>query len=163
MGVKSLVSLAAVAMLVMAGPSIAESEKGQGQGQAKAQSGTPPVPQARAHDDHAHAGSDQKMTHGQVVSECNHRANERKLKDKDRKHFVEWCTERGEQYRFDDRRYSYDRDCYERADGKGLSGTARMVFVADCTAKRDRDYEREREQDRDGKVRGLDQPSTQKN
>lgn len=161
MRVKSLVSLAAVALLVLAGPSNAEPEKGQGQGQARAQSNAPP--QSQAHDDRAHAGSDRKMTHGQVVSECNHRANERKLKGKDRKHFVEWCTERGERYRFDDRRYSYDKDCYQRADSKGLSGTARMVFVADCAAKRDREYEREREQDRDGKVRGLDLPSIHKN
>jgi hypothetical protein len=96
-----------------------------------------------------HDDQQQKMTHGQVVSECNHRANERKLKGKDRKHFVEWCTERGERYSFDDRRYRYDEDCYKQADRKGLSGTARMTFIAGCAAKRDQDYERTRERDRD--------------
>lgn len=151
MGCKSLVSLVAVAMLVMAAPSGAEPNKGQdqGQGQSKGQG-----QDHRYHDDKDREDKDRddkqkKMTHGQVVSECNHRANERKLKGKDRKHFVEWCTERGERYRFDDRRYKYDEDCYDRADRKNLSGLKHETFIAECTAKRDRDYDRERERDRD--------------
>ncbi len=137
MNVKCLASLAAVAMLVIAGPSSAEPKKGEGQAQ----------PQGPVHEDQSHAkdDKDRKMTHGEVVSECNHRANQRELKAKDRKHFVEWCTERGENYRFDDRRYRYDRDCYERADSKGLAGTARMIFIADCAAGQDREYERDKD------------------
>ena len=167
MGYTPLLSLAAVAMLVVAGPVHAEPKQGQGQdqgqsqgkaqGQGKSQAQGPEQAQYRSEgpprDDRDNGKGDKdkgekKMTHGQVVSECNHRANERKLQGKDRQHFVEWCTERGERYKFDDRRYSYDRDCYQKADRKGLSGTARMAFVADCGAKRDRDYERERERDR---------------
>lgn len=166
MGFKSLVSLAAVAMLVIAGPSNAEPNKdkdkgqgqaqaqGQGHGQGQGQGQSKGQGQGQSHDDHHYAQDDKgkgekKMTHGQVVSECNHRANERKLKGKDRQRFVEWCTDRGERYTFDDRRYKYDEDCYKRADRKDLSGIKRTTFIAECAAKRDRDYDRERERDRD--------------
>lgn len=162
MGLKSLVSLAAVAMLVIAGPSNAEPNKdkvqgqaqAQGQGQSKGPGQGQPQSKAQAHDDHHYAKDDKgkgekKMTHGQVVSECNHRANERKFEGKDRQRFVEWCTDRGERYTFDDRRYKYDEDCYKRADRKDLSGIKRTTFIAECAAKRDRDYDRERERDRD--------------
>jgi hypothetical protein len=92
------------------------------------------------------AGKDQKPEHdgnddgnrGQVVSECNHRANSKELKGKERKEYVEWCTERGERYHYDDRRYDQDRSCYRRADEKGLSGDFRRVFVQDCLRKQEK-------------------------
>jgi len=70
--------------------------------------------------------------HGQVVSECNHRANERNLKGQDRKEWTEWCEERGSRNNYDYRRYSTDRNCYQKADNKGLTGDKRRKFINDC-------------------------------
>jgi hypothetical protein len=70
--------------------------------------------------------------HGSVVSECNHRANERNLKGQDRKEWTEWCEERGSRHNYDYRRYSTDRNCYQKADSKGLSGDQRRKFINDC-------------------------------
>jgi len=70
--------------------------------------------------------------HGQVVSECNHRANERNLKGQDRKEWTEWCEDRGGRYNYDYKRYSSDRNCYQKADNKGLSGDQRRKFINDC-------------------------------
>jgi len=81
--------------------------KGQGQGQGQA-------------------------NHGQVVSECNHRANERNLKGQDRKDYTEWCESRGERYGYDDGRYSRDRECYQYAYKKGLTGQRRANFLNAC-------------------------------
>jgi hypothetical protein len=77
------------------------------------------------------------VNHGQVVSECNHRANERSLKGQDRKDWVEWCEERGSRYAYDARRFDGDRSCYRRADEKGLSGDRRRAWINDCLAKQD--------------------------
>jgi hypothetical protein len=76
--------------------------------------------------------------HGQVVSDCNHRANEKKLKGHDRQDYVEWCTDRGERYRYDDRRYDQDRGCYRRAEERGLSGDSRRAFIQDCLRKQEK-------------------------
>jgi hypothetical protein len=70
--------------------------------------------------------------HGQVVSECNHRANERNLKGQDRKEWTEWCEERGSGHNYDYQRYSSDRNCYQKADNKNLSGDKRRKFINDC-------------------------------
>jgi hypothetical protein len=70
--------------------------------------------------------------HGQVVSECNHRANERNLKGKDRKEWTEWCEDRGSRHNYDYRRYSSDRNCYQKADNKCLTGDKRRKFINDC-------------------------------
>lgn len=70
--------------------------------------------------------------HGQVVSECSHRANERNLKGKDRKEWTEWCEDRGSRHDYDYRRYSSDRNCYQKADNKGLTGDKRRKFINDC-------------------------------
>ena len=70
--------------------------------------------------------------HGQVVSECNHRANERNLKGQDRKEWTEWCEERGSRNNYDYKRYSTDRNCYQKADNKGLTGDKRRKFINDC-------------------------------
>ena len=76
--------------------------------------------------------------HGSVVSECNHRANERNLKGQDRKEWTEWCEERGGRYNYDYQRYSSDRNCYQKADNKGLSGDKRRKFINDCLDKPNR-------------------------
>lgn len=152
-----LLTLATAALLVAAGTLHAEPRQGQGQGQAATQAQDQSRSKAEAQakgpvqprPEQAHAMEQKKMTHGQVVSECNHRANERKLSDKERKRFVEWCTERGERYAFDDRRYRYDRDCYEQADRKDMSAMKRATFLAECTAGHDHDYERDRDRDKD--------------
>jgi hypothetical protein len=70
--------------------------------------------------------------HGQVVSECNHRANDRNMKAQDRKQWVEWCEERGSRYSYDDHRWTAERTCYQRADSKGLSGDKRRKFLDEC-------------------------------
>jgi hypothetical protein len=90
--------------------------QGQGQGQGKGQ-GKGDVP------------------HGQVVSECNHRANEKNLKGQDRKDFVEWCESRGARYRYDDKRYDGDKNCYQKANNKGLTGDKRANFLEKCFGK----------------------------
>ena len=90
-------------------------------------------PANKDHDEHADDGN-----HGQVVSECNHRANAKKLKGKERQEYVEWCTDHGERHHYDDRRYDQDRSCYRKADDKGLSGDFRRVFIQDCLRKQER-------------------------
>jgi len=124
------------------GTAVADNDKGkaQGQGQGQAQGQTQPQSQ------HQGQGAD-KTNYGQVVSECNHRANERNLKGHDRKDFVEWCESRGARYSYDDKRYSRERDCYRKADDKNLAGDKRNKFLNNCFAEN----ERVRYQDSDGK------------
>ena len=74
---------------------------------------------------------------GQVTSECNQRANQKQLKGQDRKEYVEWCTDQGERYQYDDRRYDQDRTCYRKAEERGLSGEVRRVFVQECLRKQE--------------------------
>jgi hypothetical protein len=102
-----------VASLTFATAQADNDRQDQGQGQGQGQ------------------GAD-KSNHGQVVSECNHRANERKLKGQDRKEFVEWCESRGARYGYDDNRYSRERECYRKADNKELKGDKRQKFLANC-------------------------------
>lgn len=97
----------------------ADNGRGQGQGQGPGQG------QSQSQ------GAGQP-NHGQVVSECNHRANERKLKGQERKEFTEWCESRGARYGYDDNRYSRERECYRKADSKGLMGDKRPKFLANC-------------------------------
>jgi hypothetical protein len=85
--------------------------------------------------DNEPAGDDSR---GQGVSECNHRANNKELKGKERQEYLEWCTDQGERHRYDDRRYDQDRSCYRKADDKGLSGDFRRVFVQDCLRKQEK-------------------------
>jgi hypothetical protein len=40
--------------------------------------------------------ADNDKNHGQVVSDCNQRANARNVKGQDRKDFVDWCVDRDE-------------------------------------------------------------------
>lgn len=78
--------------------------------------------------------------HGQVVSECNHRANEKNLKGHERKDFVEWCESRGAGHKYDDKRYDGEKDCYRKANNKGLSGDKRRNFLEKCFAGDDDKY-----------------------
>jgi hypothetical protein len=98
--------------------------QGQGQGQGQGQ-------------DKGHG----KENHGQVVSECNHRANDRNLKGQDRKDFVEWCESRGARYKYDDRRYDGEKSCYQKANKKDLSGSKRENFLDKCFAERGLDHD----------------------
>ena len=75
---------------------------------------------------------------GQVVSDCNHRANEKNLEGKDRQEYVEWCIDRGGQHKYDDRRYDQDRSCYRLAEQKGMSGDARRTFIENCLRRQEK-------------------------
>ena len=111
--------------------------RGQGQGQGQGQAQGQGQNQNRGP---ANSPVSDKSNHGQVVSECNHRANDRGLKGDDRKDFVEWCTSRGSRYGFDDERYGHERDCYRKADKKDLSGDKRQKFLGKCLDEADRQY-----------------------
>ena len=82
------------------------------------------------------------VNHGQIVSDCNHRANERSATGQERKDFVEWCVENGQH--LVNRAWDDDRNCYSRANKRGLSGRERSNFLNACVSKpqRYRDYER---------------------
>jgi hypothetical protein len=107
-----------VAMFAVGTMQVAVAQ-GQGQGQGKGQA---------------------QENHGQVVSECNHRANDRNLKGQDRKDFVEWCESRGARYQYDDKRYDGEKNCYQKANNKGLTGDKRANFLDKCFAARGDDY-----------------------
>jgi hypothetical protein len=89
------------------------------------------------------AYNDGSVNHGQVVSDCNHGANDRELKGIDRQDYVEWCTSRG--YRYDnsyrDGYWTNDRGCYGKANDRGMTGDRRADFLRDCLARdEDRRY-----------------------
>lgn len=133
----------ALSPTVFADPPVDKGPQGQGQSQGQSQ-GQPKGNSAEHakgntdsyHDDRYDDRNDDKhkdaSNHGQVVSECKHRANERNLKGQDRKEWTEWCEERGGRYNYDYKRYSSDRNCYQKADNKGLSGDKRRKFINDC-------------------------------
>ena len=131
----------ALSPTVFADPPADKGQQGQGQsqGQSKGNSAehdkgnTDPYRDDRYDDKNKGASN-----HGQVVSECNHRANDRNLKGHDRKEWTEWCEERGGRYNYDYKRYSTDRNCYQKADNKGLSGDKRRKFINDCLDKPNR-------------------------
>ena len=104
-------------------------DKGKGQGQAQTQ--TQDYYQGKDYD---------KSNHGQVVSECNHRANARNLKGQERKDFTEWCESRGARYQYDDSRYGNERTCYQKANNKGLTGDKRRNFLEKCFSGSDDKY-----------------------
>ena len=85
------------------------------------------------------------VDHGQIVSDCNHRANERSATGQERKDFVEWCVENGQH--LVNRAWDDDRNCYSRANKRGLSGRERSDFLNACVStpsvkQRYREYER---------------------
>lgn len=111
--------------------------QGQAQGQGQGQGQMHGPPDSRGPDDRDHRDFDEhrdegKDNRGQVVSDCNHHANERKLKGGERKQFVEWCEDRGARYNYDERRWKGERTCYDKADRKGLSGDKRRKFLNKC-------------------------------
>jgi hypothetical protein len=110
------------------------TDKGKG-APAAADKGSSPAAHDRAHADDKGKADE---SNGEVVSDCNHRANEKNLKGHDRQDYVEWCTDRGERYKYDDRRYDQDRGCYRRAEERGLSGDFRRVFIQDCLRKQEK-------------------------
>lgn len=123
----------AAALLAPVAHSDPAKSQGQGQGQSQSQGQSQGQGQGKSqHENYGGASSGNPDNHGQVVSECNHRANERKLKGHERNDFVEWCTDSSERHGFDDRRWDGDRNCYQKADKKGLSGDKRKQFVRDC-------------------------------
>jgi hypothetical protein len=136
---RTCASLALVAALALASPSVVLADPPAGKGNDKsAQQGTASQNGNSGQQGKSKAESndgrydDKNSNHGQVVSECNHRANDRNLKGQDRKEWTEWCEERGSRNNYDYRRYSSDRNCYQKADNKGLSGDKRRKFINDC-------------------------------
>jgi psiF repeat len=131
-------ALVAVALaLTLSAPALADPPAGkgndksaqQGSQEQQGKSGQKGKDDKASHDDRY---DDKDSNHGSVVSECNHRANERNLKGQDRKEWTEWCEERGSRYSYDYKRYSTDRNCYQKADNKGLTGDKRRKFINDC-------------------------------
>jgi hypothetical protein len=86
------------------------------------------IPVSRADDDH-NRGQDEG-NRGQVVSDCNHRANARELKGQDRQDFVDWCVDRRDP--FDDNRVNRYPDCNALAAQRGLLNEARRDFINRC-------------------------------
>jgi hypothetical protein len=82
--------------------------------------------------DDKYQGSKSDANHGQRVSECNHRANSKQVKGQERKEYVEWCIDNGERYKYDDRRWTSSRTCYQKADDRNLSGDARRLYINSC-------------------------------
>jgi hypothetical protein len=133
--------------LLAVGTAQIASAQGQGQGQGKGQGQGQSQGQGNDQYDYHDKGKDKgkdghqdDVNHGQVVSECNHRANERNLKGQDRKDYTEWCESRGARYKYDDKRYSGERNCYQKAANKGLSGDKRANFLNKCFAENEGKY-----------------------
>jgi hypothetical protein len=109
--------------------------KGKGHGQGNAQSQDQPYygdyGQGKGKDDYK--GND---NHGQATSDCNHMANQRKLKGQERKNYVEWCQDRGQHWGYKDNSWYGEKTCYQKADNKGLSGDKRRRFLQDCFDKK---------------------------
>lgn len=77
-------------------------------------------------------GSKSDSNHGQRVSDCNRRANGKQMKGQERKEYVEWCVDNGERYKYDDRRWTGSRSCYQKADDRNLGGDARRRYINSC-------------------------------
>jgi hypothetical protein len=89
------------------------------------------------------AFNDRPDNRGQIVSDCNHRANDRELMGIDRQDYVEWCTSRGHRYdrSYMDNYWDDDRTCYGRANDRGMTGDRRADFLHNCLARdNDRRY-----------------------
>jgi hypothetical protein len=123
---RKIIALVAMLGTLAAAPTLADNDKANND-KAK--------PDKRAHT----AYNDASANHGQVVSDCNHRANDRELKGIDRQDYVEWCTSRG--YRYDnsyrDGYWTNDRGCYGKANDRGLTGDNRADFLRSCLARDD--------------------------
>jgi hypothetical protein len=148
----SIARLFAIATVTFMLSPVVLADPPQGKGKSAAQGGSavdhgPPqgkagVPNDDRYDDHhgddkGKGKEDAQDNRGQTVSECNQRANERKLKGKDRQEFVEWCTDHGAQSQYSERSYNEDRGCYRKADEKGLSGDKRRNFINECVRRQE--------------------------
>ena len=111
--------------------------QGQGKGQAKGQAQDYSQYDDKGKDKDAYKGDPNR---GQVVSECNHRANDRNLKGQDRKDFVEWCESRGARYQYDYGRFDGEKNCYQKANNKGLTSDKRQDVLEKCFAERGDDH-----------------------
>jgi hypothetical protein len=105
----------------------------------------------------AHAGNDkgqdkgkghESSNHGQVTSECNHRANDKNLKGQERKDYVEWCQSRGARYGYRDDDYKRERGCYQSVFDKMLGGEKRQSYLDECLREAERKYEGGKTKDR---------------
>ena len=135
---KPLFVLLIVAMFAVgAAQVVAAQGQGHGKGQAKGHAQDYSQYDDKGTDKDAHKGD---ASHGQVVSDCNHRANDRNLKGQDRKDFVEWCESRGGRHKYDYGRYDGEKSCYQKANNKGLTGDKRQNFLQKCFAERGDDY-----------------------
>ena len=137
--------MAALALgMPIAPAALADPPADKGKGASAAHVPVKGLPNDRAQDDGKGNADDNRGkakvddNHGQAVSDCNHRANEKKLKGKDRQEYVEWCTDHGERYRYDDRRYDQDRSCYRRAEERGLGGDARRAYIQECVRRQEK-------------------------
>lgn len=128
-----------------------DKDKGQSQGQVN----SPWNGQAQEQGQ-GQSGNSGKANHGQVVSECNHRANDRKLKGKERQDFVDWCTDSSERHGYYDWRWNDDRPCYQKADNKGLSGDQRRDFIRRCIDKNTDDYAKKSQDEGKDRNKGND-------
>jgi hypothetical protein len=86
------------------------------------------IPVSRA-DVNRNPGQDDGIR-GQVVSDCNHRANTRDLKGQDRQNFVDWCVDRRDP--FDGNHVNRYPDCSAIAAERGLLDEARRDFINRC-------------------------------
>ena len=133
-----LASLALSLALAHTGFAEPPADKGKGAAPVKDQAGSRVDDHAKGKDtghDAPHQGKE--SAHGQVVSECNHRANDKKLQGKDRQEYVEWCTDRGAGTKYDDRRFEQERSCYGMAAAR-VDDAARRRVIEDCLRKRER-------------------------
>ena len=115
------------------GPNSTQGNRDVEPGPPQGKAGTP-VDDRYGDKDKGHS-DDAKDNHGQQVSECNHRANERKLQGKDRQEYLDWCMDHGAHYKYNERYFNEDRSCYRKADEKGLSGDKRRQFINDCVRR----------------------------
>ena len=137
------VPLMAALLAVGTAQIVAAQGQGQGKGQGQGQGQGDDQYDDKGKDKDKGKGKDADKgdaNHGQVVSECNHRANAKNLKGQDRKDYTEWCESRGARYQYDDKRYSGERNCYQKADNKGLSGDKRANFLDKCFAEHEGKY-----------------------
>jgi Ni/Co efflux regulator RcnB len=146
---KSTSLLSTIAVLsLLAAPIFADPPADKGQGNSQSEQHKQSSAQ-RDYDNHS------DTNHGQVVSECNHRANARNMKGQDRKQWVEWCEERGARYKYDDHRWGTERSCYQRADSRNLSGDQRRKFINNCLNEPGTRYD-DSKYDTNGAPRGKD-------
>src|SRR5512145_2713687 len=84
------------------------------------------------------AGRADAENRGQIVADCNQRANERSETGQDRKDFVEWCLDNARPR--DERSWDRDGACYSQANDRRLSGRERSDYLNACIDAPHREY-----------------------